>query len=59
MKAIDILKAALSDMGADGLCNGYCECSCSIEHVGICIDRLDECEAAKKREDGLYYPMDA
>jgi hypothetical protein len=63
MKAIDLLKKALQDMGADGLCVDLKEadtcCSCSIEELAPQhCDYLGVCLLAKKGKDGLFYPME-
>ena len=59
MNAKDLLIKALKEIGADGLYNGYAECGCCVDDIEPCGDcNLDECEPARKHEDGLYYPME-
>ena len=59
MNAKELLIKALKEIGADGLYNGYCECGCGIDDIEPCGDcNLDECEAATKHDDGLYYAME-
>jgi hypothetical protein len=60
MNAKSMLKKALADMGADGLCiPGDEPCGCGLDDFEPCDSiLLDECEPAKKHEDGLYYPME-
>ena len=61
MNAKDILKKALTDMGADGLWNGSLgeeACGCGIDDLDPCdCCNINECEPAKLHEDGLFYPM--
>ena len=50
----DLLRAALTEMGADGLCNPDHECGCGIEELSPCgCVNLSECVAAKYRA-GYY-----
>ena len=59
MNAKTILIKALSEMGADGLCNPVGECGCSIEDFAPCWDcNLDECMPARMiKLDGRFYPI--
>jgi hypothetical protein len=57
MKAIDLLKKALADMGADGLCSKWC-LGCSIENSPACGEFDGDYVVAKKGKDGLFYPME-
>lgn len=52
MIALDLLKKALIEMGADGLCNPMEECGCGLDDLAPCGDclNLQECEAAKEFE---------
>lgn len=62
MNVKDLLKKALTDMGADGLWNGNPgedACGCGINDLAPCdCLNIDECEPATQKEDGLYYPME-
>ncbi len=50
----DIIRTALVEMGADGLCNSDEECGCGIEDLDPCeCINLSECVAAKYRA-GYY-----
>lgn len=50
MNAKDIIRTALHEMGANGLCNPYEECGCDIDDLAPgregCLN-LNECQAAK------------
>jgi hypothetical protein len=63
MNAMDLLKKALKDMGADGLWNnqlGEDACGCGLDDIATCGDcNLEDCEPAKQKDDGLFYPMKA
>lgn len=51
----DVIRQRLASMGADGLCNSYQGCSCSIDNLGQYCDNpsLDFCEAAKTIIDDM------
>lgn len=59
MNAKDLLKKALTEMGADGLCNPAYECGCGLDDFEPCAAcDLDDCIPAKVvKLDGRYYPM--
>jgi hypothetical protein len=61
--AIDLLKKALQEIGADGLVNVCTECGCGLDDFAPCGEcNIDECEAATKKgkkTGALYYPMKA
>lgn len=56
----EILKLQIYEMGGDGLCFPFMECGCGLDDIAPCgcLD-IDECEVAKKGEDGLWYVMEA
>ena len=64
MKSVnDLLRAALIEMGADGLCNPYTECGCGLDDFAPCdCINLSECVAAKwtvpKKDDWEYEDED-
>ena len=59
MNAKSLLKKALTDMGADGLCNAESDCGCGLDDFEPClVCNLDECVPANLGEDGLFYPME-
>jgi hypothetical protein len=39
MTLIDIIKAAITDAGGDGLVNGFAECGCSIDDLAPMLSR--------------------
>lgn len=62
MNARNLLIEKLKEIGADGLYNGgYGEdaCGCGLDDLVPCdCLNLGECQPAKKREDGMFYPIE-
>ena len=57
MKQVDaMLIEYLSKNNYDGLCNPDLECGCSIYDLAPCHEISEECRAAYKHDDGLFYP---
>jgi hypothetical protein len=51
----DILRVALDQIGADGLCNPIEECGCSVDDLAPCeCVNLKECVAASKNRNGNF-----
>lgn len=48
MDVEELLKQKLKEIGADGLCNEYYFCGCSIDDIGQCEHPINDCVAAKK-----------
>jgi hypothetical protein len=47
--ALAMLQKALTEMGAQGLCNPDIECGCDLDDLAPCDSlNLQECKAAKK-----------
>lgn len=44
--AIDILREALREMGAEGLCNG--SCACALDDLAWCLGPCNSCVPAKR-----------
>ena len=61
MNAMDMLRKALTDLGADGLYNsegdGEQSCGCGLDDFAPCGCDFWDCVPAKKKGD-LYYPME-
>ena len=45
--ALSLLQKALSDMGADGLCNCDESCGCDLSELSPCGCMCEDCEAAR------------
>jgi hypothetical protein len=60
MQAIDLLKKALQDIGADGLYSNEWDepCGCNIDALRPCDGDPSECMEAKKGKDDLFYPIE-
>jgi hypothetical protein len=53
MTLIDIIKAAITDAGGDGLVNGFAECGCSIDDLAPCEGPdITSCQIANARTLG-------
>lgn len=58
MNAKDLLKKALADIGADGLCNPVADCGCGLDDFEPClVCNLDECVPAVIGEGELFYAI--
>jgi hypothetical protein len=62
MNAKDLLKKALTDMGADGLYNregdGEESCGCGFDDFALCGCDFWDCVPAKKEGNNNFYPME-
>lgn len=69
MNAIEMIRAQLEILGADGLCNSDAECGCGKDDLMLCADGLSrDCVAARKAKmpeggdprfgDDWYVPME-
>jgi hypothetical protein len=59
MKAIELLKWAMKEIGADGLYTNDCDepCGCSLDDLAPCGCDPSECVMAKRVGD-KFYPME-
>jgi hypothetical protein len=51
MNVLDIIRKAIDDAGADGLCDPEMECGCTKDDLAPCGSIGHECVLARKRKD--------